>query len=509
MLSPDVELLLNQRYYMPGETWEDLVHRVVDYVCEDEEQDYIDEVYRQIHDRIWLPNSPCLVNAGRVSSGLMACFTVGPDEDTLEHHVEVLGDIAAVGKRGGGCGFSGNMIRPKGSRVAGSAHDKGTGIAYGPNWWAGQVSSYLAGITQGGFRSMALMYSLSSSHKDIDDFIELKQGATTEYNNFNQSLFVTDEWMESALYDSSVNKGRLWRVAENAWNNGEPGLLFDSRINGSTPYSTCGCDITTTNPCGEQPLPSYGSCNLASINLAHDFFYTESGKFDTNKLSYVVTHMVRFMDNVGTKNVFPNKKFQKWYEDHRPIGVGIMGYADALLRLKMVYGNEDALVFLKNVLETILGVSYAVSERLGIERGIPEHCEAVGRRNITTVTVAPTGSISFLAECSSSIEPIFAPYFIRTDEREQEYIFEHPLSDSKYFVQTYAQTRVDSGVSKTVNLPNDATVEDVYAIFKSAWKRGAKGITIYRDGSRGKQVLDTITYQEALMKDCKNGVCYI
>jgi ribonucleoside-diphosphate reductase alpha chain len=524
MLSHNVESLLEQRYYQPGETWTDLVNRVVSYVCSDEPVGFKNSVKKQLEDRIWLPNSPCLVNAGLSNSGLMACFVVGPDEDTLEHHVDVLGDIALVGKRGGGAGFSGAAFRPEGSSVAGSAH----GYAYGPNQWAIRVSEYLDMISQGGFRRMALMYSLPANHADIYKFIKLKHNGNERFGyNFNQSVFATDEWMKAATNGHLTDESEtLVSIADHAHANGEPGLLFDTRINNNTPYTTCGCKISTTNPCGEQPLPSYGSCNLGSINLDHEIFYTNLNNFNFPVLASIVTYMTRFLDNIGTKNVFPNEKFKNWYDQHRPIGIGVMGFADALLRLGYTYGASDSLKFISDVMQVIQGESYRASEKLGQERGIPEHCRAVNRRNITTVSIAPTGSIAFLGECSHSIEPIFSPKYQRTDERGETYIFEHPESSQPHFrstlnedknkipswrqhidIQAAAQKYVDSGVSKTINMLNGVSKKDVYNAFVYAWQKRCKGITIYRDGSRDLQVLEDIKEKDSLIQECPSGVC--
>ncbi len=543
-LESNVERLLEQRYYLPGESWPQLVDRVVDYICTDEPKKYTETVRQQILDRVWLPNSPCLVNSGRKNGGIMACFVVGPDEDTLEHHGYTLVDIASVGKRGGGCGFSGVNIRPAGSLVGGSAHDTGQGVAYGPNWWAIQVSSYLNGITQGGFRKMALMYSLNADHKDIDAFIDLKQVPDEEYGyNFNQSIMANDAWMISAIDtdDPYSEQARLLhKIAENSWNNGEPGLLFHTAINTKSPYKTCACGtnnkeiqdyygIITTNPCGEQPLPSYGSCNLGSINVSHDIFFSKKG-YGFDKLEEIARDVTRFLDNVGTKNIFPNKKFEGWYADHRPIGVGIMGFADAMLKLGVHYGRHESKDLLRSIMKVIKFASYDESARLGEKRGIPTHCSTVGRRNITTTTVAPTGSISHIANCSSGIEPIFADSYMRRDERGEEYLYNHPMASSPHFVssinsdpaktptwqqhveiQAKAQEQCDSGVSKTINFPEEATVADVKNAMIYAWSLGCKGITGYRNNSRNRQVLNhtTPTEEDQEILECVTGVCDI
>jgi len=522
-LSSDVLSLLRQRYFEPGETWPDLVQRVVGHVCKYEDPSFKSLVYDDILNRVWLPNSPCLVNSGKSNGGLMACFVVGPTEDTLENHFETLKDVATVGKRGGGCGFSGAYIRAEGSPVAGSAH----GYAYGPNAWAMIVSDSLDIITQGGFRKMALMYTMPSEHEDLEKFINLKHNGNERYGyNFNQSVFASDEWMKDNILLPEENGLDL--VAENAWKNGEPGLLFADTINNKSPYQTCGCRIYATNPCGEQPLPPYGSCNLGSINLAHDVFFHKNGDYNYNALADVVRRMTVFLDDVGSRNIFPNEKFSEWYNNHRPIGIGVMGFADALLRRGIKYGSKKSMRIINEIMSLISVVSYAESAQLGEDRGIPEHCKDVWRRNITTTTIAPTGSIGFIAETSHGIEPVFSPVYQRTDERGEKYLFEHPTKDEDYFVsslnsdksktptwmehiqiQAAAQEYVDSGVSKTINMMNGVTKEDVREAMEMAWALGCKGITIYRDGSRNLQVLEDLEEADSLIIDCPSGVCEI
>jgi ribonucleoside-diphosphate reductase alpha chain len=259
----------------------------------------------------------------------------------------------------------------------------------------------------------------------------------------------------------------------------------------------------------EQPLPPYLSCNLGSINLNHKDFFV-NGEFDYDELERVIRRTTIFLDNVGTTNTFPNDKFKNKYEQFRPIGLGIMGYADLLLKMKLAYGSQDALDLLAKILDKIQQVSYNESEMLGRLRGVPEKCIHVNRRNITCQSIAPTGSISHIANLlGGGCEPIFSGSFTRIDERGQTYYISHEDNDKEYFrsvigpksvsidehinTQAVAQQYVDSGVSKTINLPNDATVEDVYQGFIKAWKLGCKGITVYRDGSRTSQVLNNGT----------------
>ncbi len=515
MLSQNAENLLKQRYYMPGETWEDLVKRNVNHIADK----WHDKFYQLIGDRVFLPNSPSLVNAGKRNGGLFACFTVGPEEDTLEAGFNALTEIALIAKKGGGCGFTGSFLRPKNSPVAGSAH----GYAYGPNRFAKLISYGMDAITQSGFRKMALMYTLSAEHVDAEEFIYLKQtGDETACYNFNQSLFVKNDWMNRALsHPGSREEHLLDLVAKHTWTNGEPGLLFEDAINAS-PYAETGQRIYTTNPCSEQGLPEYGSCNLASINLNHEYF-NSNGYFDSFALKEVVRYMTYYLDRTGTVNQFPTQKHKEWYEQNRPIGIGIMGLADLYLRYGIEYGSKHSQTLLEYIMGCIQETSYEFSEVLGVSQGVPAQCQKLSkpRRNVTTVSIAPTGSIAMIAECSHGIEPIFSPSFLRVDERGQEYLYTHPQANEDYFVSAVGSKQVswkdqidlvstaqmwcDSGISKTINLPHSATVEDVKQAIIYAWQSGCKGITLYRDGSRQYQVLNQV--QESDDTSCKDGAC--
>lgn len=519
MLSQNAEKLLQQRYYLNGENWEGLVKRNVDYITDKHHEKY----YQLIGDRVFLPNSPSLANAGTKNGGLQACYVVGIEEDTLESIFDSTRDIGMVAKKGGGCGFTGSLLRSKNAKVAGSAH----GFAIGPNAVAESISFFMDKITQNGLRSMALFYSLSAEHPDIEEFIYLKQtGNERACYNFNQSIFVKDDWMNRALlHEGSRESHLLDKIAQHAWNNGEPGLIFEDTVNTNTPYKETEQYIYTCNPCGEQPLPAYGVCNLASINLNHEYFNSK-GYFDYNALEEVVAYMTYYLDRTGTVNKFPTIKHQQWYEENRPIGIGIMGLADYFLRYGIKYGSQQSLDEIHCITEAIKEMSYLTSERLGKSLGIPKQCQKLERprRNITTVSIAPTGSIAMIAECSHGIEPIFSPSFKRIDERGQEYLYQHPSANEDYFVSAVgsrqatwkeqidlvatAQEFVDSGISKTINMSNDVTVEEVKQAIVYAWKRGCKGITLYRDGSRQFQVLNQVPTEDQVKDStCKDGVC--
>lgn len=284
-------------------------------------------------------------------------------------------------------------------------------------------------------------------------------------------------------------------------------------------------------------LPPFGSCNLGSINLSHDYFFEQNETFDYKRLAEVTKFATRFLDNVGSINKFPTQKLKEWYDGNRPIGIGIMGLADAMLKLKIKYGSKKSIQFLQQIMSCIYDISYEESRLLGEERGVPIECVKVGnttghyRRNITTVSIAPTGSIAFIAECSHGIEPIFSPSFVRIDERGEEYVFNHPSKDEEYFVSavghkniptwedqiklvSIAQSYCDSGISKTINLEESATVQDVLQAYIYAWKTGCKGITVYRNNSRKMQVLNHVeeketTEEDSLIASCPTGVCII
>ena len=526
-LSFNAKQLLEQRYFLPNETWEQLVKRNVDNILVgDYYEQFKDEIEFIIRERIFLPNSPSLVNAGKKNQGLFACFVTTPEEDTLENGFEILKDIALVAKGGGGNGFSGSFLRPKNSPVAGSAH----GYAYGPNRYAEMVSYAMDALTQSGFRKMALMYTLSAEHKDIEEFIHLKQsGDETACYNFNQSVMVTDKWMKKAINPDSVENRLLDRIARSAHKNGEPGLLFETTINEDSPYKYTNQYITATNPCGEQPLPNYGSCNLGSINLNHEYF-NEQGYFNCERFNAVIRLAIIHLDATGSANNFPTEKHEEWYKNNRPIGLGLMGLADYYLRYGLTYGDQSEFLVTEFLLNLMKQKSEQTSIELGEHLGVPINCIKYGnetgiyRRNITLLSQAPTGSISIVADCSFGLEPIFSPAFKRTDERGKEYTYIHPKAHEEYFVSAIGekapnwkqqielvslfQKYMDSGISKTINMPNSATVEDIKNAYVFAWQSKCKGITVYRDGSRQVQVLESLPV-ETESNQCVTGVCDI
>jgi ribonucleoside-diphosphate reductase alpha chain len=369
--------------------------------------------------------------------------------------------------------------------------------------------------------------------EDIFNHYEQLSGKTDEQlnivldkfiHNFNISVVATDDFMKKVekdeeydlvfngkVYDTVKAKDIFKMIVENAWKNGDPGLIFyDTANNG--PYKYSKQEITATNPCGEQQLPSWGSCNLGSIDVSK--FYDDKKK-DVNwaELKEAIGICIQFLDNVIDANAFPTWRFESWALDNRPVGLGIMGLADLLLKLGLAYGSEESLKFADKLASFFEKEAHKKSVELGKSRGTPKNCrfdELEHRRNITTISIAPTGSISMLASCSSSIEPIYSPETYRYDNTGASLVV-HPDADKKHFrcavdktgkftevsweehvkMQAVFQKHCDSGVSKTVNLRNSATLEEVYNAYMLAWKRKCKGITVYRDGSKTTQVLNT------------------
>jgi ribonucleoside-diphosphate reductase alpha chain len=525
-LSPVALNILKKRYFQNGETtWEELVDRVCKHVVGEFEQEEYSEIREMILNRYFLPNSPCLVNAGTRNGGLAACFVVD-FPDTMEGIYKTKLDFALIAKKGGGAGTTLSKLRPKNAVVNGSAH----GYAGGPIDFYNTICKDMEVITQAGFRSMAMMGTMSVYHPDILLFLSSKENEGV-MSTTNISVVVEDEFMKAVIEDKSYKtyfdfeSGRVFYneykardifnlIVEGTWRNGEPGLLFYDKINDS-PYKYSKQEIMATNPCGEQPLPFNGVCNLGSMDLAK--FLDKDNELNLNLLEIACRFGIRFLDNVVTKTVFPTEDINNWAMQNRPVGLGVMGFADYCLKRKIAYGSQQSL----DELEFILSFMYKIAEdesiELGEKYGVPEKCSVlpVPRRNITLLTVAPTGTVSLIAGCNSGIEPVFSEITIRND-KTGSYKFDHDLASKPYFrcavsanggqevtweehvkVQASAQKFVDAGVSKTINFPSHTKRETIYNAFILAWQLGCKGITCYRNGSRKVEVLSP----QALKKD--------
>jgi len=536
-LSEPAMNILRKRYFLPGEkSWKELVQRVIDTVlveCKDEEQKQL--TYEMILNRYFIPNSPCLVNSGKKTGGLAACFVVD-FPDTTEGIIKTKGDFFYIARKGGGCGASLSKLRPEGSKVSGSSH----GYAGGPVKFADTISHDMEAITQAGFREMAIMFTMSVYHPDIIKFITAKE-VEGRLSNANMSVTVDDAFMNKVENDMEYQTyfnlepvdgkkntilGPKYKardifnlMIEGAWKNGEPGILFYNRINDS-PYKYSNQEIISTNPCGEQPLPSNGVCNLGSIDISK--FLTNEGFLDLKKLEITTRLGVRLLDSVITHTSYPTPEIEKWSIENRPVGLGIMGVADYFLMKEIAYGSEQSLIDLAFILDFINKIAEDESIKLGEEYGIPESCKRLPnpRRNITLLTIAPTGTVSIIAGCTSGIEPIFSEIVIRND-KTGTYTFENDLAEKPYFrcavstnnavevtweehvkIQATAQKFVDSGVSKTINFPNHTHRETIYNSFILAWKLGCKGLAVYRNMSRKVEILTPKNLKKNLCPVC-------
>lgn len=522
-----------------------------DYVDEKELLAIEERFYNLMTQLYFLPNSPTLMNAGRPLGQLSACFVL-PIEDSMEGIFDSVKNAALIHKSGGGTGFSFSRLRSKGSSVNSTG-----GVASGPVSFMKVFNSATEAVKQGGTRRGANMGILRVDHPDILEFITCKQN-NEDITNFNISVGITEAFMkaveEGRDYDliepkakkksGKLNAREVFNMmVEMAWKNGEPGIIFLDRLNRDNITPELG-EIESTNPCGEQPLLPYEACNLGSINLSLMLKETDKGlEVDFDKLKEVVHESVHFLDNVIDVNKYPLPEIDQMTRGTRKIGLGVMGWADMLLKLGIPYNSDEAITLAEEVMGFIRKEARQKSMELAKIKGVfPYYDKSIYKdkkikiRNATTTTIAPTGTLSIIAGVSSGIEPLFAISFIKNVMDNDELVETNPIfkeiakqrefySDElmktiakkggvndieeipedirKIFVtahdispewhvkmQAAFQKHTDNAVSKTVNLRHDATLEDVREVFLTAYKLGCKGVTIYRDGSRDSQVLN-------------------
>ena len=558
-LSKNALTVLAKRYLKrevdgtPTETPEEMFRRVAQTIngaepaSNKKKGNYEQQYYQTMTNLDFLPNSPTLMNAGRELGQLSACFVL-PVGDSMESIFEAIKNTALIHKSGGGTGFSFSRIRPANDEVRSTS-----GVSSGPISFMQVFDAATETIKQGGTRRGANMGILRVDHPDIMSFIMAKRDLTI-LTNFNISVGVTEAFMEAVDkgqdYDiinprdgkviKQLNASKVFnQIIDMAWSNGEPGIVFLDRLNRDNPTPLVG-EYESTNPCGEQPLLPYESCNLGSINLAN---MVVDGKIVWDKLEQTTKLATRFLDNVIEANKYPLPEIDEMTRANRKIGLGVMGWADMLILLGTPYNSQEGIELGEKVMRFINDKSHDESKQLAKERGafpnfkgsLYDKPGSDPIRNSTCTTIAPTGTISIIANCSSGVEPLFAVSYVRQVLDNNKLIEVHPLFEKiakergfysealmqeiaekgtiqdidavpadirRIFVtshditpkdhvlmQAAFQRHTDNAVSKTVNFCKGATREDVSTVYRLAYKEGCKGVTIYRDGSRDMQVL--------------------
>lgn len=550
-LTDRAKVVLEIRYLLKNEEGqvienpEGLFHRVATYVSQAErlygesDTEWSEKFFEIMSSLRFLPNSPALMNAGKPKAQLAACFVL-PIEDSIESIFKTLMDAALILQSGGGTGFNFSHLRPKGDIVRSTG-----GVASGPVSFMKIFDKASDIIKQGGARRGANMGILRVDHPDIIEFIRIKR--FENLSNFNISVAVTDSFMEALFrddYHSLINprngmpvrkiraKEVFDEIVESAWEVGDPGVIFIDTINKYNPTPHVG-NIESTNPCGEQPLLSYEACILGSLNLSK---YVTDGKIDFELLGNDIKIAVRFLDDAIDLTYYPVPEVGKMHKGNRKIGLGIMGWSDCLIEMGIPYNHKKALTLAEQVMKFIRDKSHESSKELAHKRGtFPNYKgslwdkKGIPMRNATTTTIAPTGTISIIADCSSGIEPYFLlAYKQRILDREFEVINKYlakiaqiegfysekfinelrkkgtlrgmkgvPSKIKRLFktaleitpeqhieMQTIFQRYTDNAVSKTINLPQKTKKEEVAKIFILAYEKGLKGITIFRYGSK-------------------------
>ena len=581
-LTENALTVLKKRYFKKDkdgeicEDWEKLITRVATNIAGEDEtkkKQYFD----LLDSGFFLPNSPTLMNAGNDLQQLSACFVL-PIEDSMEGIFNTIRNAALIHKSGGGTGFSFSRLREANARVRST-----NGVSSGPLSFLSVFNAATDAVKQGGTRRGANMAILSVNHPEILEFITAKED-TSKLTNFNLSVGITENFMNAVHHDEEYDlisphskeiKKRLKArdvfslIVEMAHKNGEPGIIFLDRINQFNPTPQLG-EIESSNPCGEQPLLPNEACNLGSINVASMY---NNGSFDWDTLKNTIESSVMFLDDVIDRSAFPLPEIDDMVKQNRKIGLGVMGWADLLYQMKIPYGSEKAVDFARELMEFIDFHAKMKSSELAKEKGsFPSFEESIykkgrlkrnngklsweklmemiqqnGLRNATVSTIAPTGTISMIANTSSGIEPQFSlvymknvmdgenllyvnPYFEQTirerglyskdlmktiaetgsilhideipDDIKKVFVVSHDISPEWHIrMQAAFQDFTDNAVSKTINFPKEASREDIQTAYELAYELGCKGITVYRDGSRENQVLTIGTKIESKSTD--------
>lgn len=495
--------------------------------------------FNSMNNQEFLPNLPMLANAGRELQQLAACFVL-PVEDSIDGIFKAVKEMAIIQKSGGGTGFDFSRLRPEGFSVRETG-----GVASGPVSFMKVFDSATAAIKEGGIRRGANMGILRIDHPDIEKFIQAK--SSEQLTNFNISVAITEKFMEAVIKNKDFNlifnnipcktiKARYLfdLISKNAWQTGDPGIIFIDEINNKNTLPELG-RIEAANPCSEMPLLPYESCVLGSINLTK--FLKKNKKINFEKLKETIHMAVRFLDNSIEASVYPLKDIERIVKANRKIGLGIMGFADLLIMMSIPYDSPRALQQAEKIMRFFKEETRSASQSLAEKRGSFSNISKsifkdIKMRNSTLTTIAPTGTISIFADCSAGIEPLFNVIFKRNSSygemREEDFLFKEiekkfklkkseleqiysqglknsrlPLKIKKIFktahdispewhvkIQSAFQKYTDNAVSKTVNLPENSTIDDIKNIFILAYRLKCKGLTVYRYNSKAKQPLE-------------------
>ncbi len=503
MLSKTAEALLMKRYAHKNESAEGVIKRVAKAISirDDRFEKWLHEA---MLNGVWWPNSPCIRNAGRKRGLLHACFIL-PIEDNIGSIFDTIRNMAVIFKSGGGVGINFSPLRPKGAPLASG------GTSSGAISFMGIFNAVTETVKQGGFRRGALMGIMNPSHPEIFDFCRAKLRG--DLKNFNLSVMVTDDFMEKATNHGKVeltHEGKVFNTVRakdildlivlGSWVSGDPGILFFDRINKDNKLYP-NTIIDTTNPCSEVGLPHYGACCLGSINISK---FVEGNQFNFDKFHGTVKMATRALLNMNTISAYPLPAITKVMSDLNPIGLGIMGFADTLIMLGIRYDSKEALTFIEQ-----LGKPYI------------EGSDEVAPDSFYKRIIAPTGSLSILGDCSSGVEPVFAQTFERRltvgiiEETREIYKSDlcrtaHEVAPDWHLkIQATWQNIVDGGISKTINLPYDASVDDIKQIYLKAWRAGVKGVTVFRDGSIDGVLVATSTEEHEGRGHCEDASCHL